>query len=396
VVLPKIGEHDLVIDPVKPEALFEAIKNIVSLIIQLCEPPPAECEKLCRYLSAASYQNDDDYRALLERLPSPIYENSLEARHPDLLREWHPVKNASLTPADVAAMSSLKVWWQCSQGHEWESTVGNRTNGRNSCPYCAHQILTFENSLAAKRPDLVAEWDLEKNGLAADKIFAFTSELYWWRCAKGHKWQARPSNRASSAAGKNTGCPYCANKKVNAENCLSITHPALIAEWHSAKNGDLRPDAVTHGTYKKVWWQCSKGHEWFALISSRSKGNGCPYCANQAVSAENSLATLYPALANEWHPIKNAQLTPISVVPGSSKKVWWQCKHGHDWEASPSQRSRVGLGLPLLFRVPSQRRKLSSETEPQSCFAMAPRKKWNSDGGGSYAEIETGHLVAMR
>ena len=25
---------------------------------------------------------------------------------------------------------------------------------------------------------------------------------------------------------------------------------------------------------KKAWWRCSKGHEWQAVISSRSDGNG--------------------------------------------------------------------------------------------------------------------------
>jgi hypothetical protein len=38
---------------------------------------------------------------------------------------------------------------------------------------------------------------------------------------------------------------------------------------------------VVSQSHKKVWWQCpiDPGHEWDAVIQSRSNGgNGCPYC----------------------------------------------------------------------------------------------------------------------
>ena len=28
----------------------------------------------------------------------------------------------------------------------------------------------------------------------------------------------------------------------------------------------------------KVWWRCSRGHEWQATISNRNYGTGCPAC----------------------------------------------------------------------------------------------------------------------
>jgi hypothetical protein len=39
---------------------------------------------------------------------------------------------------------------------------------------------------------------------------------------------------------------------------------------------------VTSSANKKVWWQCSIGHEWEATVNNRSsKGSGCPYCYRQ-------------------------------------------------------------------------------------------------------------------
>lgn len=91
-------------------------------------------------------------------------------------------------------------------------------------------------------------------------------------------------------------------------------------------------------------------HSWQAPVSRRTDGSGCPYCLNQKVLAGfNDLATLNPALAAEWHPVKNGRLTPKDVVPGSNKKAWWQCAHGHEWEAAISSRVR-GSGCPYCSR----------------------------------------------
>ena len=84
-----------------------------------------------------------------------------------------------------------------------------------------------------------------------------------------------------------------------------------------------------------MWWICEKGHEWQASIANRSKGRGCPICANRYVLPNrNDLASLYPALAQEWHPNKNGGLLPTDVVAGTERKIWWQCKYGHEWQAT--------------------------------------------------------------
>ena len=44
-------------------------------------------------------------------------------------------KNGNLKPNLVTARSHKKVWWICSNDHEWEAPVNNRTGGRG-CPVC--------------------------------------------------------------------------------------------------------------------------------------------------------------------------------------------------------------------------------------------------------------------
>jgi len=55
-----------------------------------------------------------------------------------------------------------------------------------------------------------------------------------------------------------------------------------------------------------------------------------------------SLAEVNPALAKEWHPTKNGDLTPMDVFPKSSVIVWWKCSKGDDHEWKVSVHSRKG------------------------------------------------------
>ena len=46
-------------------------------------------------------------------------------------------------------------------------------------------------------------------------------------------------------------------------------------EWHPNKNGELSAKELTPGSNKKVWWKCTQGHEWEAIVYDRSaKGVG--------------------------------------------------------------------------------------------------------------------------
>ena len=50
--------------------------------------------------------------------------------------------------------------------------------------------------------------------------------------------------------------------------------------------------------------------------------------------------TDYPSLVDEWHPTKNIGLFPEKFSYGSSQKVWWQCKRGHNWDTTISARTK--------------------------------------------------------
>ena len=170
---------------------------------------------------------------------------------PDLLRQWHPTKNAPLTPGTVTYGSKRKVWWRCGAGHAWQAAVYTRTSSGSGCPYCAgKRVCPGENDLASRRPDLAAQWHPVKNsGVAPADVLPGSHYKAWWVCEKGHVWQAQVKARASGA-----GCPVCANRTlVPGENDLASVHPELARQWHPTKNGALTPRDVIAGTRRKVW-----------------------------------------------------------------------------------------------------------------------------------------------
>ena len=197
-------------------------------------------------------------------------------------RQWHPSRNG-LDPRQLTPGSKRRSWFRCDAGHEWEAAVHSVVLDGCGCPYCAGKTpVPGENVLATVKPELLSEWDFEKNtDVDPGKILPSTHRKVWWKCDLGHSWQAAVFSRSKE---KTAGCPYCAGRLVLAGfNDLASLRPELAAQWHQPLNGALQPTQVTLGSNKKVWWQCGEGHVWLAYIYSRARknGTGCPICAGR-------------------------------------------------------------------------------------------------------------------
>ena len=207
-----------------------------------------------------------------------------------------------------------------------------------------------EKQYVSDNAQLMAEWDWEKNnkiGYDPQKVTCGSDKKVWWHCEKGHRWEMSISQRT-----RGQGCPYCSNNKVWAGyNDLATTHPEVAAHWDIDKN-TISPQSVTYGSYMLVWWKCFNGHSFQKRISKMVKNLSCPICSGHLiVDGINDFATYYPEIAKEWHPTKNGELTPSDISRKSGRKIWWMCQHGHEWQATPRDRTD-GTGCPTC----SQRR----------------------------------------
>lgn len=283
-------------------------------------------------------------------------QNSLAEKETELTKEWHPTKNGYLRPNMISFSSAKKVWWLGKCGHEWQASVDNRRHG-NGCPICAgFQVLEGYNDLATIFPELAKEWCLERNGdLLPTQVTRGSRKKVWWICSEGHEYESSVSNRVFGR-----GCPVCGvrrrgelriKNKIAKEGSLAETNQKLSSEWHPTRNGDLKPENVTRGSDRKVWWKCERGHEYEATISNRSYGKGCPICAGKKiVHGINDLETMNLQLASEWNYKRNQEIMPSQVSPNSHKKVWWICDQGHEWEAQIKSRN-MGTGCPICAKT---------------------------------------------
>jgi hypothetical protein len=207
----------------------------------------------------------------------PNETNSLISLHPEIAAQYSQRNTQAVET--LTRISHKKVWWQCSDNpdHEWEAIVFNRVRQGDGCPYCSGRYATKENNLGVKYPELVAEFDLEKNyPLTPYTVTPSSPKRFWWKCIKGHEWQ---SSRVRLDVMQN--CPYCVGKKATHDNNLSVTHPEVAKQYHPSKNV-ISVEKIRYGSRTRRWWICDEGHEWEATVSSRSRKerpSGCPECS---------------------------------------------------------------------------------------------------------------------
>ena len=171
--------------------------------------------------NAIKVDTKSDATKILNQYALKKNDRSLSYRYPDIADEWHPTKNGSLTPDKISFGSCHKVWWLGKCGHEWQAIVSNRTRRGTGCPICSgNVVLSGFNDFATwcvstGRSSLLEEWDYEKNlQVKPDSVARASHKKVWWKCSRGHSWQAEISSRTSLRR-KGNGCPICTRKGSN-------------------------------------------------------------------------------------------------------------------------------------------------------------------------------------
>ena len=274
--------------------------------------------------------------------------NDLATVCPEIAAQWHPKKNGESTPDMFTYGSGHRAFWLCQIcGQEWQARINMRTVGKHGCPYCSHEKpIKGINDLPTVRPDLMKEWDYEKNaGIDPSDLMPNSNKRVWWKCPKcGYEFSAYVNKR-----NKAKGCKRCNGKLlVSGENDLATLFPEIALEWDYEKNGSVLPSSVFPNCNKKYNWKCKFGHEWEASPNTRMK-SGCPVCSsNKVVEGINDLATTCPEIAKQWHPTKNGSLLPTQVTKSCKYKVWFLCDRcGNSYEALIRNKNKGYGGCPF-------------------------------------------------
>ena len=167
-------------------------------------------------------------------------------------------------------------------------------------------------------PDIMNAWDATRNDEDPKLLHPGTPKKAYWICENGHSYKRKIRSQTIDGL----SCPTC--------NSFGFHYPELIDSWHP-KNKKL-PFEVSKASGHKVWWRCEHDHEWQSVVASRSK-HGCPYCAGQKVTLENSFSNKKPDLAQYWDKRRN-EVLPNEVAWQTNKQFWFICEHGHEFSAT--------------------------------------------------------------
>jgi hypothetical protein len=278
------------------------------------------------------------------------------------------VDRPCLTLEHLSERSGQKINWKCSNcSATWIATLDSRTGRGVGCSNC----VPYEKSVVFLYPQIASE--IVQNYTNPDKDLCFiagkSNDKIRLKCSNcSHEWDSTIGSQAKLIGER---CPICRKKPLREKlsiscecgnDCFSpIMKPAktgesvaelvpnLVDELHPYKNGCFDLNNVKTGYHKKIWWKCSEGHEWEALVSNRARlGVGCPKCSRARISNDTrgkpkvskiskSLESRFPEVAKFWHPTKN-KLKASEVGPASEQKFWWLCERGHESLTRPDTK----------------------------------------------------------
>ena len=174
---------------------------------------------------------DRDSSTILSNLLTLEKRNSIADS--DFICDWDWNKNKDIDPSMVPMFSNRKFWWKCHKcGYEWKTDPGHRGKGRG-CAKCAGQVvISGENDLQTKFPNIAKEWDYSKNNKKPNEVAAFCNTKYWWVCSKcGHHWETTVYVRT----GMGCGCPECKKKVLSQKSSRKVLNIDTNTIYESMK-----------------------------------------------------------------------------------------------------------------------------------------------------------------
>jgi len=202
--------------------------------------------------------------------------------------------------------SHAKLTWQCKKGHQWDSTPANIKQGK-WCPACAglkRGTIAEMQKVAKKR-----------GGKCLSKEYTNSDTKLSWQCGEGHRWEAVPSNIKQG-----TWCPICT---INAQKD-TIEEMQKIAQ---ERGGECLSKEYINGL-TKLAWQCKEGHQWKTVPGGIKQGSWCAVCAGKQKHTIEEMQEIAKERGGRCISDK---------YTNSDTKLSWQCREGHQWEATPNR-----------------------------------------------------------
>lgn len=286
----------------------------------------------------------------------PKKERVITVTNPELLSEWDYEKNIDIKPEEVTYGSKRKVWWKCSEGHSWDARVFLRVRG-SGCPECRKELKTSfpEQTIFYYLQQVFSDaqnryqYIYESSKVEFDIFIPSLNLAIEYDGSYYHK-KERVMQRDVD---KNL---LCSRKgitliRVREEGCPDIPSYESITLLYSYRNNHMYLEDTLNELFNLLVLvspvQKSFKHNLLNLNINIKNDRPKIYQSYSQLKEENSLATCYPEIAEEWDYKKNEGLTPNKVSYGASISVHWTCPNNHSYETTVNSRTNgTGSGCP--------------------------------------------------
>ncbi len=270
-----------------------------------------------------------------------------------LLLEWTGLDetNNSIDMHNIYYNSKTKIKWKCKRGHEWVTTLYNRTSKRTGCRLCSYAGTSY--------PEQFIYWSLKQ-------IFPNTEN----RCRVLKSSEYPQGIEFDIGVPSIPLCIEYSPLKTHTDKEDIDSYKKEICKQYNVRfiyvvgdhtqsnlfeaNGDyIKFSTKTHQdemlTKVVDYILKSLGHSINEININLSKDNALVYSRDK-IEYEKSIAYLYPELAKEWDYEGNGSLQPSDVTKGSSLDIHWECINcGHKWVSKIHRRvsKNYETGCPL-------------------------------------------------
>ena len=171
-----------------------------------------------------------------------------------------------------------KCNWKCKNHPEFDifDTTRNLLNSKVAGgPMCNRERELYLRSCAYHYPEMLKEWDYEKNTVNPRMISKHSCKEVYWKCDKGHSFYQPINARVC----RGYSCPYCLNRSVLVGyNDIWTTHPHVALLLDNPDDGYK----YTYGSSVKLNFVCPdcglKINAWLSDVVNR--GLKCPSCSD--------------------------------------------------------------------------------------------------------------------
>jgi rubrerythrin len=271
--------------------------------------------------------------------------------YPELMNEWDFSLNADVDPYSLSRQSGIKVWWRCTSGHSWKTTVASRVAG-NNCPKCVlhgtSQIeLRVYTEILSIYPDALLKEKIDKQ-----EVDIYIPSINVGIEVDGFNWH------------KNTQIRDNKKEKILLKkiNLIRLRDSRLSKRLNSiVMNENESQKIIINRVIERLsHLDSSKKNEYKNYKESKAFRNNSTFLKLiqrlPKPLEKKSFGDLFPEHLIDWDSSINNGLSPTDIYATSKIIIKWRChKCGDVYEMPPLQKYQYGSGCPAksCYKPPS-------------------------------------------